>query len=169
MNARSILIVFLYLIISLNLSFAGSLKPGFDPQEYADVLALNFFRVSKPAAELPVALPSDYTKVFQSPEMGLSFQWDCWVRSDNVGVISLRGTVAKTDSWLANFFSAMVPAIGSLELSPSRKFNYQLASDSQATVHVGWLLGVAYLSPTIDSIKMVFVIGLLWDIAKEEL
>jgi hypothetical protein len=151
MSTRSLLFLFLFFVASFNISLAGSLKPGFNPQEYADLLALNFFRVEKPASELPIEMPKDYTKAFQSNEMGLSFQWDCWVRNDSVGVISLRGTVAKTDSWLANFFSAMVPAIGSLELSPTRKFDYQLAADSQATVHVGWLLGVAYLSPSVDS------------------
>ena len=43
----------------------------------------------------------------------------------------------------------MVPAEGYLTLSKNKIFGYKLASDTNAFVHTGFLLGLAYLSPGI--------------------
>ncbi len=49
----------------------------------------------------------------------------------------------------------MVPAQGELKLSNDFTFKYHLAENPRAAVHVGWLIGVAYLAkdilPKIDS------------------
>ena len=65
-----------------------------------------------------------------------------------VAVISIRGTVGEMASWLENFYAAMVPATGSLQLNDSTRFDYQLSSDPKAMVHVGWLVGLGCLAPT---------------------
>lgn len=68
----------------------------------------------------------------------------------------MRGTTEKPESWLANFYAAMVPAKGEIKLNDTEIFRYQLATNPKAAVHIGWLLGMAYLSkeiaPKIDSL-----------------
>jgi hypothetical protein len=50
----------------------------------------------------------------------------------------------------------MVPARGRLIISEADTFNYMLANDEKAAVHIGWLIGTAFLSkdilPKIDSL-----------------
>jgi hypothetical protein len=62
----------------------------------------------------------------------------------------------------------MVPARGVLQLSDTENFNYELASNPKAAVHVGWLVSTAFLAkdilPKIDScykagIKNIIVTG----------
>ncbi|MBC8084942.1 MAG: hypothetical protein H7Z21_17230, partial [Hymenobacter sp.] len=48
-----------------------------------------------------------------------------------------------------NFYAAMLPARGELRLGPARTFRYELATNPQAAVHAGWLLGTAYLADDI--------------------
>lgn len=99
-----------------------------------------------------------YKLVYRSPVIGLDNRWDLWTSRDvsHPPVINLRGTTANTVSWLANFYAAMVPATGSIRLDGNGMFDYELASNPRAAVHVGWLIGMAYLSkdilPRIDSL-----------------
>src|SRR5690606_12395627 len=83
-------------------------------------------------------------------------RWDLWMNKDSVVVISIRGTTQTTASWVANFYSAMVPAKGELLLAEKDTFKYKLAQDPKAAVHIRWLISMAYLSrsiiPTIDSL-----------------
>ena len=72
--------------------------------------------------------------------------WDLWKDENGVVAISIRGTTAKSISWLANFYAAMVPAKGELKVADDYLFKYQLAANPRATVHVGWLLSLAFLS-----------------------
>ena len=71
-------------------------------------------------------------------------------------MISIRGTTANEISWVANFYGAMVPAKGQLQLSADVVFPYQLAVNPAAAVHVGWLVSVGFLArdimPKIDSL-----------------
>jgi hypothetical protein len=57
---------------------------------------------------------------------------------------------------LENLYAAMVPANGKLILDNADTFNYCLAPGNKAAVHVGWLIGTAFLSkdivPKIDSL-----------------
>lgn len=88
--------------------------------------------------------------------MGLENRWDLYLRDNKVAVLSIRGTTASSVSWLANFYAAMVPAIGQLQISDTHIFKYHLADNPKAAVHVGWLLSTAYLSadilPKLDSL-----------------
>jgi hypothetical protein len=113
--------------------------------------------------------PEYYLKIYQSPEIGLKNLWDLWLHhSKKIAVISLRGTTADPVSWLGNFYAGMVPAKGKLQISTDFEFEYDLAENPQAAVHIGWLLGTAFLSrdilPKIDSlyssgIKEFLIIG----------
>jgi hypothetical protein len=87
---------------------------------------------------------------------------------ENIAVISLRGTTKNSISWLENFYAAMLPAQGSIQIRKSYHFNYKLAENPRAAVHTGWLIGMACLSetiiPKIDSlykmgVKQFLIIG----------
>ncbi len=139
------MIGFLFPILFLAIQgFSQSLKTGFDSKEYNDLLVL---------AELQYfnkdTVISHYTLEYRSPEMGLKNKWDLWLRDDHVGIISIRGTVQDLSSWLANFYSVMVPAKGSIQVNDSSIFNYQFAENPLAAVHAGWTIGMAHLGPDI--------------------
>ena len=70
--------------------------------------------------------------------------------------------------WLENFYMAMVPAKGEVKLANDFTFQYHLADNPKAAVHIGWLIGTAFLArdilPKIDScykagIKEFIVMG----------
>ncbi|MBD2699290.1 lipase family protein [Spirosoma sp. BT702] len=136
------------------LLFAQKLKPGFDKAEYIELLKVSArFGDSAYVSAFPV--PQQFKPVYRSPVMGLDNRWDLWTNNQGVAVISLRGTTANSVSWLANFYAAMVPAKGELQLSDTERFQYELASNPQAAVHVGWLISTAFLTkdilPKLDS------------------
>lgn len=127
------------------------LKPGFDIQEYLEMLRITGKINDTLLSKEKTPAPLQYQLVYRSPEVGLLNQWDMWIRKDEkVAVISLRGTVGAAASWLENFYAAMVPATGQLQLNDSTaSFQYKLAENPAATVHVGWLIGIAHMAPSI--------------------
>ena len=147
---------------------AQTLHPGFDKQEYIELLKLSARTTASPAYYNTIAQPQHFRMLYQSPVMGLGNLWDLWADSNNTAVISLRGTTVEAVSWLGNFYAAMVPAKGQLQISDKEIFSYHLASNPKAAVHVGWLLSMAFLSkdilPKIDScykagIKDMIIMG----------
>jgi hypothetical protein len=148
-------------------SFGQALKPGFEKAEYLELLKV-CARHGSPEYVKNIAKPQHSEFLYRSPVMGLENQWDLYMRDDRVAIVSVRGTTASLISWLANFYAAMVPAIGELHLNDTTKFKYHLADNPKAAVHVGWLLSTAYLSkdilPKLDSlyqegIKDVIIMG----------
>lgn len=147
--------------------FGQKLKPGFDKAEYTELLKVSAqFGDSTYVNSFPA--PEEYRLAYRSPVMGLDNRWDLWTSKRSVAVISLRGTTANSVSWLGNFYAAMVPAKGVLQLSQAEKFSYELASNPKAAIHVGWLVGMAFLSkdilPKLDScyqkgIKDMMIMG----------
>jgi Lipase (class 3) len=138
--ANRVGMIWVFLVaVGLTVARAQSvLQPGFDAKEY-----LGLLQIAENGS-------TDYSLGYRSPEVGMLNRWDLWLRNDRrVAVIAIRGTVGEPLSWLENFYAAMVPAKGVLQLSDSLRFDYQLAADDKAMVHVGWLLGVAYLAPTV--------------------
>ena len=112
--------------------------------------------------------PKSFRRAYRSQEMGLQFCWDLWTSENQQAVLNVRGSTKDQQSWMANLYSAMVPAKGQLNLSKTDTFPYELSSDPKAAVHVGYLLSIAYLSkdmlPKIDSIynkgiKNIFITG----------
>ncbi len=135
------------LICTLTLA-AQHLKPGFDRAECMELLKMSA-RHGDSSYYNKIPKPERFRLVYRSPESGLKFRWDLWISPDNIAAISVRGTTRDTESWLANFYAAMVPAKGELKLNDSVIFKYILASDPKAAVHVGWLISVACLSKDI--------------------
>jgi hypothetical protein len=99
--------------------------------------------------------------VYSSPVVGLHNKWELWVnRSNTIIVINLRGTTGDLDSWLENFYCAMVPATGALRLSNNHTFYYQFAADPKAAVHVGWAVGVGSIADGVtEKIKAYYAKG----------
>jgi len=144
---------FSLILTSLLLSFSvftqPILKPGFEANEYLDLLSLAYFSSSIPDTAERVKTKDRYSMQYRSPEVGLLNRWTLYLRDDNVGTIDVRGTIGKLTSWLANFYAAMIPATGTLQLNDSSRFEYQLANNPNAMVHVGWTISLGYLGPDI--------------------
>ncbi|WP_128546284.1 lipase family protein [Larkinella soli] len=151
--------------VSTPVSAQGNrLKPGFDKDEYVELIRLTALNYDS----IDIARPTRSRRIYRSREMALDNRWEYWVRDDNVGIISIRGTTLSSVSWLANFYAAMVPAAGELHLTRDDVWKYRLADHPKAAVHIGWLIATAYLSrdiiPKIDSsyrrgIKEYLIIG----------
>ncbi|GAA4446809.1 hypothetical protein GCM10023091_40690 [Ravibacter arvi] len=129
------------------------LEPGFDKKEYAELLKINqkvHLGQEKWPGDTALPLPERYEFVFRAPALAFDNCWDLWVHRDKrQAVIAVRGTVETQASFMANFYAAMVPAKGSLELEKGVKFDYALSENPHAAVHVGWLVSMAYLSKSI--------------------
>lgn len=135
-------------------SFAQHLKPGFDKQEFIEMLKIGAKTTTLPIYDSFPA-PRHFEMSYQSPQMGLDNLWQLWLSPDSVAVISIRGTIPTNVSFLANLYAAMVPAKGTLQLEKDFIFQYHLSDDPKAAVHAGYLISTAYLSrdilPKIDS------------------
>lgn len=152
----SYLICFFFQLMTVY-SFAQTtkLKPGFDKEEFLELLKVSSRQADSLYNEdLPA--PEKFQKIYRSSEMGLANRWDLWVSDDKIACISIRGTTKNQVSWLDNFYAAMVPARGSLKISNDFVFDYNLSDDNRAAVHIGWLIATASLSrdilPKIDSL-----------------
>ncbi len=144
-----ITITCLLLTLSVVNSAQTSLKPGFDPAEYADILSIAFHGSSIADSNERKIKKDRYQLEFKSPETGLMNRWSLFLRQDNVAVISIRGTVKNATSWSANFYAPMIPATGSLQLNDSMVFNYKLSDNPGAAVHAGWTIALGHLAPSI--------------------
>src|SRR6476661_5536146 len=148
MRINCFLLLFLFFAVCCHAQF---LKPGFDAPEYLELLSVSSRQGDSVLKHDDTPAPTQYKMVYRSPVVGLDNRWDFWLRNDEkVAVISIRGTTANAVSWLANFYSAMIPATGSLQLNDSTTFKYQFAADEKATVHAGWSIALAHLEPTIE-------------------
>ncbi|MBO9562884.1 MAG: lipase family protein [Niastella sp.] len=147
---RRIGFFFLFIVGLAEVKAQQTLQPGFNLPEYLEVLRISgYINDTSITYEKPPA-PLQYKLEYRSPETGLMNQWDLWLRNDQkLAVINLRGTTQDLASWLENFYSAMVPATGQLQINDSTTFTYKLAESPDATVHVGWLVGIAHMAPSI--------------------
>jgi heat shock protein HslJ len=149
-----------------------SLKPGFDPDEYRQLLYVSARIVESQEYQSRFPQPEGFVKIYRSPELGLDNLWELWLDKDRkMAVISIRGTSPTTESWLLNFYAAMIPAKGVIRWGPDsakQEFNYQLSEIDQAAVHAGWMVGTALLyqdiKPRLDSlyalnVKDYFIVG----------
>ncbi len=155
------ILVLILLMLCVGTNAQKILKAGFDANEYAKLLGMTD-KIPEPVDvnSLRVPVPSGYKHVYRSHASGLDNRWDLFISEDNIGIIEVRGTTSKTRSWLENFYAAQVPATGSLQIGENEKFNYKLAEDPQASVHAGWLTGLASMIPSIiDNINEYYAKG----------
>ncbi|MCG7856726.1 lipase family protein [Flavihumibacter sediminis] len=151
----SCLLPLIFLLLTGSPARAQLLQPGFDKSEYLELMKISARSTNSPAYYDTFPAPLEFTQVYKSPIMGLDNYWDLWSNGKGKAVISIRGTTTNAVSWLANVYAAMVPAKGELQLEDDFRFNYSLADNPRAAVHVGWLVSTAYLArdiiPKIDS------------------
>lgn len=138
------LITFLLLACCLKAQ-AQALQPGFRKEEYIEMLYMTALQVDSPLKN-PIGAPQRHRMIYRAPVTGLDNRWDLWAGDNGSIVFSIRGTTQAAISWLENFYAAMVPARGSLQLSAQHTFDYDLSEDPRAAVHVGWLLGLGSMS-----------------------
>jgi hypothetical protein len=137
-----------YLIVQTG--FSQTLQPAFDGREYLDLLAMSFQHFDSETANPKIPAPDNYQVVYRSPELGLKNRWNMWYNKENtVGIICIRGTINEFSSWLENFYAAMIPATGAIQLNDSTIFQYQLSANNKAMVHAGWTIGLGFLAPSI--------------------
>ena len=104
-------------LLSICTCYAQQLKPGFDVAEYTGVLERSAFSMPGSAPDIAIPKQTEFHKVYSSPDAGMHNKWSMWLNTANtVLIIHLRGSVATPDSWIENFYSAMIPAIGTLQL-----------------------------------------------------
>lgn len=143
---KTILVSMAIMLYQVSHIQAQQLKPGFDPEEYRELMMLSVRTTASPNYIKDFPEPKKFKMAYQSAPMGLDNLWDLWFSENKVAVISIRGTTKKPESWLANFYAAMVPATGEMIIGEKDTFRYQLASNPKAAVHAGWLLSTAFLS-----------------------
>lgn len=159
-------IVFIWILCTSSLN-AQVLRPGFDKKEYLELLKISA-QFGDSAYRSKIMYPASSEFVYRSPVVGLDNVWELWKQNRGVAVISIRGTAETSGSWMANFYTVMVPAKGQLQLSSTEIWNYELAKSPYAAIHTGWLVAMAFLSkdilPRIDSayhsgIKEFIILG----------
>ncbi|MBU6204169.1 MAG: lipase family protein [Bacteroidetes bacterium] len=137
------------------LAQSSGLNPGFDKNEFRELLKVSS-RQGDTLYNPDLPAPEKFKRIYRSAEMGLDNRWELWISENGIACISIRGTTKKLVSWLDNFYAAMVPASGSLNVDKGYSFNYHLSDDPKAAVHCGWLISTAFLSrdilPKIDSL-----------------
>lgn len=145
-----------FLILGLSGPSLGQvLHPGFDGEEFAEVLRINSrFSESKELAKY-IPEPQHSRLLYKSGEVGLVNHWQLWLKDNQVAVICTRGSTREGESWLANLFAAQIPAKGSLQIEKDFTFQYDLSDHPRAAVHAGYVFSSAFLirdiMPRIDS------------------
>lgn len=137
-------------------SLAQHLQPVADLREIKNSLYLAE-DIHKPYASDSLHLLTQYKNIYRSPEMGLTNKWGLYYQEETkVAEVVIRGSVNKGISWLANYYAAMLPAQGTIALTPEHLVNYRFSEDEKASVHAGWTIASLYLlqdiKPKIDSL-----------------
>jgi hypothetical protein len=128
----------------------AQLSPGFSPKEYKDFLGITAGSVQDSAFRKGIPQNPNLIRIYESPLVGLENKWYLWVdETKKTAWITIRGTANNPTSWLANFYSALIPAKGTLKISESNTFDYQFAKDPKAAVHIGWTLSTGALAETL--------------------
>lgn len=137
------------------------LHPGFDASEYLYAMRVSCAQVSiKLEGERTIF--TEFNRLYSSPKLAWGNKWDIWTdKANTLAVISIRGTMPSSESWLENLYSSMIPAKGEIKSTDNQVFAYQLAQNPDAMVHVGWTIGLSHMAPAImDSIRSVYAKGI---------
>ncbi len=136
------------LLLAGSMATEPQLEAGFDKDEYRELMYISARTgaVDAPSYYANIPEPAGRHLQYRSKETGLANLWDLWTGPGKPAVISIRGTIQTNSSWLANIYAAMAPATGAMRLTDSTSFDYKLADDPKAAIHVGWLLSLAYMS-----------------------
>lgn len=149
MNTKTVTLFVVFLLMSVISDAQTKLKQGFDPLEYKDLLEITALQVDTPWLSSRLPKVEKYKLIYRSKIMALENRWDLWIRSDSVAVISIRATTGTYYSWLENLYGGMVPAEGILKMDSTHDFQYKLADIPNSYVHIGWLIGISAIGPSV--------------------
>lgn len=131
-------------------------KAGFNAQECDDMMVINNTFADTTNSYKTNNVLAQHQFKHHSASVGLDNAWSLWIRSDSTVIIALRGTTANSKSIVADFYCAMLPAVGEITLGEQDTLKYHLANEPKAAVHGGFLIGFAYLAkdiqPKLDSL-----------------
>lgn len=132
------------IIILLNFNSLAQIQPGFNKNEAVDMSRLtNSFTFLDLYNSDTAIVPKDYKKHYTSGVFGMDNKFQIYLK-DRTAIICFRGSTSKQISWLENIHSAMIPAQGTISIQGDN-FDYTFAKDTNASVHGGYALGIAYL------------------------
>ncbi|PNQ72012.1 hypothetical protein C1T31_13675 [Hanstruepera neustonica] len=138
-----ILLTALALMI-INFHFA-QLKPGFNTDEVTTTIALcNSYNFTEQYGSAEAIVPDNYQRSYTSDIIGMDNKFEVY-NNGTTGVISFRGSTDKLISWVENFYSAMIPAKGSLKIE-DKTYEYAFAKADSSAVHAGYALSVLLIS-----------------------
>lgn len=147
---RKITLLFLAIFI---LSFQNSfsqLSSGFSPEEYRDFLGITAGSVNDTTFGKGIPRNPNLKRIYESPLVGLENKWYLWIdETQKIAWLTIRGTANNPTSWLANFYSAMIPAKGKMQITTENTFDYNFSDNPKAAVHVGWTLSTGALAETL--------------------
>lgn len=144
---RSSFLPLFFLIANLSLA---QLAPGFSPSEYKDFLGITAGSVQDTTYTQGIPQNPKLQRVYESPLVGLENKWYLWIdQTQKIAWFTIRGTANNPTSWLANFYSAMIPAQGKMKITEENTFEYKFSDDPNAAVHIGWTLSTGALAETL--------------------
>ncbi|MDG1276104.1 MAG: lipase family protein [Algoriphagus sp.] len=142
--------LFIVLIFLFTTTSKAQLKEGFEPNEYEEILGIFAHSITDSSFSKGIPKPKTLIKESESPTVGLENKWYLWVnKTEKLAVFSIRGTIPNPTSWLANFYSAMIPAQGKMKFRTDYTFEYNFSKDPKAYVHVGWTLSTGALAESL--------------------
>src|ERR1700757_3131398 len=108
--------VFFLVLVSFSVSInaQSKLKPGFDANEYEDLLRISTYHSDSLYPNYVIPVGDNYKKIYRSPVMGLQNRFDVWIKDNSIGIIAIRGTVQQNESWIENFYMGMISSQGSI-------------------------------------------------------
>ena len=110
MNCKNLWLTACLLLAATGLG-AQALQPGFDRAEYAELMRVSARTTFDTVYANKHPAPSRFRMAYRSEVSGLDNLWDLWADGQGSVAISIRGTTKKQESWLENFYAAMVPAV----------------------------------------------------------
>lgn len=132
-------------LIGISTNQAKAISPTFSIDEYIETLNMNFCQ-RHVLHDTMACKPQFWSREFRSTVVGMDNRFDIWLReTDGLVGISLRGTTRQPISWMENFYSAMIPAKGTLQIDDSTEFKYIFAERKDAAVHIGWTYALGAL------------------------
>ncbi len=142
--------IFLFIFLLVCTPGFAQLTPGFSPKEYKDFLGITAGSVQDTAFIKGIPQNPNLKRIYESPLVGLENKWYLWIdQTQKVAWLTIRGTANNPTSWLANFYSAMIPAQGKMQISDTNIFEYNFSKDPKAAVHIGWMLSTGALAETL--------------------
>ena len=123
----------------------AQIQEGFNPDELKTCIALcNSFTFLDLYGSDQEIIPDDCNKTFESSTIGLDNKFQIY-RQKNRAIINFRGSTNQVTSWIANFYSAMIPSNGIIKLN-NKVHKYNFSNKKGAAVHSGYALAVLLIA-----------------------